>query len=58
VTQDDARSFIIALNAIVPYVPPMHMAQITNSPVCRMIEQAANASGQPEERPKPRAVDG
>jgi len=61
VNQTDARAFIIALNGIVPYVPPMLMAQITGSPVCKLIEQVANTpEGMPGEieRPKPRVVDG
>ena len=67
--QQDARSFILALNAVVGYVPPMLMTQVTASPVCKLIEQIANSdqatqggiTGQvpPAERPnKPRAVDG
>ena len=55
--QNDARAFIVALNAIAPYVPPMLMQQITGSPVCRVIEQMANtAPAEQGERPKPHAV--
>lgn len=62
-TQADARAFIIALNNIAQYVPPMHMQQVTNNPLCRIIEQMANAeeknriaSTEPEERPRPHVV--
>jgi len=55
--QTDARNFILALNAIVPYVPPMLMAQVSGSAVCKTIEQIANTPEQPAaERPKPHAV--
>lgn len=43
--QTDARSFIMALNSAVPYVPPMIMQQITASPMIKVIESVAN--GQP-----------
>jgi hypothetical protein len=69
--QSDARNFIIALNNIVGYVPPMLMAHVTGSPVCKLIEQIANtpdgaagvageqqAQGVPVERPKPHVVPG
>ena len=64
-TRDDARSFLMALNGIMPYVPPMLMTQITANPVARLIEQVANhdaaqaqtgEAGPPQERPKPHAV--
>jgi hypothetical protein len=53
--RDDARAFILALNGIAPYVPPMHMQPLANNPVVKEIESIANA---PDERPKPKAVDG
>ena len=62
-TREDARNFLIAMNNVAAYVPPMLMVQVTNSPVARLIEQVAN---QPEvqqgeqqqniERPKPHVV--
>ena len=61
--QTDARNFILALNAIVPYVPPMLMAQVSGSSVCKAIEQIANTpdaglgeQGTLAQRPKPHAV--
>jgi hypothetical protein len=60
--QTDARNFLLAINAVVGYVPPMLMAGVTNSPVARLIEQIANSPEQPQgeqtpqERPKPHAV--
>lgn len=40
--QADARNFIMALNSIAPYVPPMLMNAVMGNPICRIIEQAAN----------------
>jgi hypothetical protein len=40
--QTDARNFILALNNIAGYVPPMLMGMLTSNPLCRLIEQVAN----------------
>ena len=61
-TQDDARNFIVALNSIVPYVPPMLMQPLVTSPCAKLIQQVANTPQQEQqheqsiERPKPHAV--
>ena len=61
-TRDDARNFIMAMNSIVPYVPPMLMTPLASSTVMRVIEQMANhdasqaQTGEAVERPKPHAV--
>lgn len=63
-TKDDARAFIVALNNITAYVPPMHMQPLITNPICKIIEQMANAPEQlqqsepaPAERPKPHIVE-
>lgn len=62
-TREDARNFIVALNAIAPYVPPMLMNGVTQNPISQIIQQMANApeqgvgeQGTAAERPKPHAV--
>jgi hypothetical protein len=42
--QEDARAFIVALNTMQPYVPPMHFAQVTQNPMIKIIEQIANGA--------------
>lgn len=41
--QSDAREFIMAMNAIQMYVPPMYFSAITNNPIVAEIQQVANA---------------
>lgn len=66
--QTDARNFILALNAVAQFVPPLHMQPLMANPICKVIEHLANtpeqsdtatqegASGPPINRPKPHAV--
>ena len=65
--QSDARNFILALNAIAPYVPPMLMQPLMTNPICQIIEHMANTpdksnqatqgdTGSTQERPKPHVV--
>lgn len=42
INKDDARNFILALNATAQYVPPIVMQQLLGNPICREIEAAAN----------------
>jgi hypothetical protein len=53
-TKDDARNFIIALNAIQPYVPPLMFQPLAGSAVAKYLTDVAN--GIADERPKPHAV--
>lgn len=65
-TRDEARVFLVTLQQMQPYVPPMIFNGIGNSNVTREIELCANmpepdAAGQAggnvnTERPKPKAV--
>lgn len=66
-TQSDARNFIVALNNIAAYVPPMLMQPLMANPICKIVEHMANTPEQPnqatqgdigatQERPKPHVV--
>lgn len=41
-THEDARMFIIALNGISQYVPPMLMMPLLQNSICKQIERIAN----------------
>lgn len=51
-TQEDARNFIMALNSIGGYVPPIQFQVLTNNPVIKAIEAMANGHIHLEAKPK------
>lgn len=40
--QNDVRSFLLAINGLQGYVPPMLFQQVTANPACRILEGVAN----------------